>query len=197
VRPKWFPWAPRLRPENWPKDFVLVTLHQPCLDWEANDWRNLIEYCASAVPPSFTLVIRPHPTEAPQPISAELCQRLLARGVMISDPGALPGLGDLVERCRAVFTLTSATGFQALLRGRMVFTLAAAFYCRAGLARRVGMQDTTAFADWLAEGAPGPDHVMVAAFDRWLRASCILPYPTADASSLTELRRRLFSVNHD
>jgi hypothetical protein len=191
IRPRWFPWLPRIPAKDLPREFVLITLHQPCLTWEDHDWRDLIEYCLAAVPSRYALVIRPHPTEAPQDARESWHAAFMERRVFVSDPDQEPGLDLLIDHCKVVFTLTSSTGFQALLRGKMVFTLAQAFYCRPGLARCVARESLDEFNEWLAAGSPGPDRGKVAEFDVWLRASCILPYPTTGTDSVNEVLSRL------
>lgn len=120
-----------------PDDFILVALHRPVLDEGQPDWLDLLRFAMEATPENMLIVVRPHPDEPGRTIPADLLKALRKRGVRVSRPGKGADLDGLLKKSRALLTISSAAGVQALRAGVTTFTIGPAFYAREGMAVQV------------------------------------------------------------
>ncbi len=100
---------------------------------EARGNLDLLRRCR-AENPDACIIYRPHPdVEAGlRPGAIDAAEALRHADLVI---GGEVAIGDLIGACDAVWTLTSQTGFEALLRGREVVCLGMPFYAGWGLTR--------------------------------------------------------------
>lgn len=191
--PKWFPNIETLKTaEDIPSGCVLVALHQPSHLWTNPTWVDLIKFALEATPKGVPIVIRPHPSEVARRIPKDLETALCSRGARISRAFHGPGLAALLKQCRAVMTLTSATGMEALLAGVPVFTLGPAFYARSGLARTVTLQDAPMVREMITHAEQFlPDAAEVTKFSKWLKHECMVPAPECGSTAKNSLPHRI------
>jgi capsular polysaccharide biosynthesis protein len=197
--PKWFPTIETLESaEDLQSGCVLVVLHQPSLFWTSPTWVDLITFALEATPEDVPLVIRPHPSEVARRIPRDLEDTLRSRGARISRAFHGPSLATLLQRCRSVLTLTSATGMEALLAGVPVFTLGPAFYARPGLAKKVTLQDASLVREMITTIDQFlPDAHEVAKFANWLKAERMVHAPECGSPAKNGLPYRIHCmVNH-
>lgn len=200
--PQWFPNIETLElSENHYSGCVLVALHQPSLSWTSPSWIDLIRFALEATPDGVPIVIRPHPSEASRRIPKELDDALRTRGVLISRVSRGPELPLLLKHCRAVITLTSALGMEALLAGVPVFVLGPAFYARPGLAKKVSQLDVKAVRKMLVHPIQHqPDANEVTKFKHWLLSECMViapEYESGPVNGLIHRIRELLAINVD
>jgi hypothetical protein len=140
---KWFiEWKTLEVLEEVKTGFLLVVLHQPILEKSSPKWEDLTIFATQCAPTDLPIVIRPHPQDtAPVRVPLEVQRALEGRLVFISRIESGPKLAPLLEYCRAVLTISSATGVEALLKGKPVFTLAPTFYSRLGCAEFVSLHE--------------------------------------------------------
>lgn len=166
---EWFPKIDTLRSDK--NDFVLVALNQPSIpsSWDIPTWLELIYFSMKAIPENIPIVIRPHPNEPSLKEPECLNEMLQNRNVSISRPGSGPELASLIDKCRAVITMNSAVGMEALLAGKPVFTLAPAFYARSGMAHAVSLSDYEYVRDIILDAkSHTPDHSVICKFTSWI-----------------------------
>ncbi|MBV5330041.1 MAG: hypothetical protein JZU65_20840 [Chlorobium sp.] len=113
---KWFPNMETLESlDDIQTGCVLVALNQPALTtWESPTWIDLIALALEATPEGVPIVIRPHPSEVARELPKELGKTLCSRGVLISRAGYGPSLTSIIRQSRAVMTINSAVGMEAL-----------------------------------------------------------------------------------
>lgn len=122
--------------------YVMVLLHQPVFGSKGIQRYDLIRIALQCIPQDTPVVIRPHPSEiATARDNDELKSNLASHKVFISRSEEGPTLGHLILKCKALITLSSASGFEALLQGKPVFTLLPTFYSRAGCAEYIAPED--------------------------------------------------------
>lgn len=168
---KWFPELETLQSlEQRQRGYVLVALHQPALcPWGSPTWLELVDFALASTPEDVVIVLRPHPVEPAVRLPEGLLAKLWARGARVSRAGDGPDLADVIRNCRALITLNSATGIEALLAGVPVLALAPAFYAREGMAVPVSLSEAQKVREALRGGElPGPDPAAVERFTRWL-----------------------------
>jgi hypothetical protein len=175
---RWFPKNKTLESLDEIKEgCVLVVLHQPALaPWDGPNWKDLILLALEATPEDLPIVIRPHPRENARPVPEEMEMTLSARGVLISRPDHGPTLTAIIQNSRAVMTLSSATGLEALQEGKPVLTLSPAFYARPGMARAVSRSDAALIRKILVNAEQFmPDRDKVNRFTSWLVKNHVIP----------------------
>ena len=194
--PKWFPNIKTLETvEDLHSGCVLVASHQPSHLWTNPTWVDLIKFALEATPEGVPIVIRPHPSEVSRRLPKDLENTLCSRGVRISRAFHGPGLAAILKQCRAMITLTSATGMEALLAGVPVFTLGPAFYARSGLARFVTLQDAPMVREMITHAEQFlPDAVEVTKFTKWLMSEYMVPAPENDPPTKISLTHRIRSI---
>ncbi len=102
-----------------------------CDDVRSN--RALLQ-AARAANPDAILIYKPHPD-----VVAELREGALPDADLLADVVLETGdMAQLLQQVDAVWTMTSLTGFEALIRGRKVTTLGAPFYAGWGLTEDLG-----------------------------------------------------------
>jgi capsule polysaccharide modification protein KpsS len=111
------------------------------------------------------LIVRPHPDEPGSTIPVDLLATLHRRGARVSRPGKGASLDVLLQEARALLTLTSATGIQALKVGVPTFTIGPAFYTRPGMAIQMDVNHPEVLRAQLSSGQiERPDKKTVGAF---------------------------------
>src|ERR1043165_5957656 len=111
---------------------------------------------------------------------------------MISRGAHGPRLDEVLSCSRAMFTLNSTTGMEALLRGIPVFNLAPAFYERSGMSIPVGRSDAIRVRTLLeANAGSGVDRSAVARFANWLFQECMSPSPLSGIDGGISLADRI------
>jgi len=161
---KWFAnWKTLESLEEVKAGYLLVLLHQPILEKPSPKWDDLVVFAAQCAPRNLPIIIRPHPQDI-APIRVPLAVQIALEGrlVFISRIESGPKLALLLEHCRAVLTISSAAGVEALLKGKPVFTLAPAFYSRQGCAEFVGLNEHERICAMLMHSSiqkPNPDEV--------------------------------------
>lgn len=126
--------------------YIIVLLHQPVFGSYGIQRSDLIRIALQCIPQDTVVVIRPHPSEmATARDNDELKANLATHKVFISRSEEGPTLGHLILKCKALITLSSASGFEALLQGKPVFTLLPTFYSRAGCAEYIAPEDIQRF----------------------------------------------------
>jgi len=174
----WFPKLEIIDPRNKIGMHVLIVLHQPLLDANEPTWLDLINFALDAVPLNIPIIIRPHPKEKSRRIPDALENSLILRGVRISKPDKDPNIQTLLKSCKAVITLSSSVGMEALLQGVYVFTLGPAYYARAGMAESVTILESGKVRHILEKDAElRPDMKIVKAFYMWLLEYYLIPVP--------------------
>lgn len=137
----WFPDYPTVLNNNL-KNYILVAIHQPLIDSKRPNWETLVLFALNCSPLDVNIVLRPHPNEkAPLNISNELIKALKGRSIYISRQNSGPPLSSIIENCLLLITINSATGIEALLQNKPVFTIAKAFYTRIGCAEFIDVKD--------------------------------------------------------
>lgn len=156
---------------------VLIALHQPALtSWGSSTWIDLIALALEATPEGIPIVIRPHPREVARPLPVEVATMLRSRGVRISRVGHGPSLTEIINQSISVMTLNSATGMEALLAGKLVFTLLPAFYSRPGMAHLITLSDAAKIREMIAKHKQfSPDCVEIMKFVSWLLRERVVP----------------------
>jgi hypothetical protein len=194
ARTRWFPHSPSLQSlAEIPQGCLLVALHQPFAGVNVPPWQALIRYALRCTPPDLPIVIRPHPAEWP-PAGAndEFGGVLSGRRVFVSRVGTGPHLHALFERSRAVLTIRSAVGAEALAYGVPVLTLATAFYCRAGCGRLVREADIEELRRALADDSVArPDEGQVAALIATIVAHHMIDEPHRHGQGAQDLAYRI------
>jgi hypothetical protein len=196
-RPTWFPKIPSLHNlEQIPQGCLLVALHQPFARANVPRWQDLLHYALRCAPPNLPIVIRPHPAEWP-PAGAndEFGATLENRQIFISRAGFGPLLTALFEHSRAVLTISSAVGAEALTQGVPVLTLADAFYCRTGCGRRVGTRDVDNLRQALASDTlVRPDERQVESMVATMVAHHMIDDPSQSGRGMRQLVDRIEST---
>lgn len=186
----WFPELKTLNCSDAPFDgdkCVLVALNRAPLRWSPPSCEEVIAFALSAVPANIPIVLRPHPSEHPTRLSFELVQELRARGVMVSRATTGPLLADVLAHCRAVLTVNSAVGMEALTRGIPVFSLGSAFYARSGMAYDVTLEDAARVREILmGTNQRQSDARLVTDFVEWIVRSRMVPSPSSGSDALAE-----------
>ena len=180
--------------EQPPAGLVLVALHRPVLQNGEADWVALLRFALAATPAHLPLVVRPHPDEPEHPLPPDLEQALRQRGVQVSRPGHGAGLEALVRQARAVLTINSAVGMQALQAGVPVVAIGPAFYARPGMASWANWQDPGPVrALMVQDRLPRPDAATVQSFARWVTEDLSAPMPplSVDAAPAYALADRI------
>lgn len=161
-----------------PVGMVLVALHRPALPPGEPDWIDLLRFALAATPLDMPLVIRPHPDEPQRPLPDDLALALRQRGARVSRPGQGAGLAVLLRHTRALLTLSSSAGMQALQAGVPTLVIGPAFYARPGLAWQADRQQPAQLRAWLSLGRlPAPDPAAVHAFAGWIEHALSAPLP--------------------
>ena len=174
---------------------VLVALHQPSLPGNFPTWVDLIAFAVKATPEGVPIVIRPHPVEVARQIPKDLENALRSRAVLISRADHGPSLPGLLKQCRAMITISSAIGMDALLAGVPVFALGPAFYTRPGMARAVTVSDTSMVRELLSKTEQcRPDIEEVRKFVKWLFDEWMCPSPLIDTAGKKKLVKRIRSA---
>lgn len=153
-------------------DYLLVLLNQPVESlWHGPNCFDMVRLVLKAAPGNVPVVIRPHPHERRPTIPPDVEELLRSHDARISRISNGPDLSSLIKHCRAVITLNSATGMEALLAGKPVFTLLPAYYTRPGMAHLVSSADSSSLRDMLEnhrQYAPDPT-VMSGFMSQFLR----------------------------
>lgn len=174
---KWFPTIKTVESiDDIEPDCVLVVLNQPALTpQDSPTWIDLVTLALEATPEEVPLVLRPHPCEPARDLSLELENALRLRNVLVSRAECGPNLSSIIRHCRAVLTLNSAVGMEALLEGKPVFTFCSAFYTRPGMACSVSVSDVGLIREMLRKHDQyQPDPVEVMKFLSWLMSEHIV-----------------------
>lgn len=182
---KWFPNNKTLEStDDVQPGYVLVALNQPAqTSWDNPTWIDLINLALEATPEGTPIVIRPHPSETARKLPKELEKVFSSRGVLISRAGHGPSLTTLVQQCKAVMTLNSATGMEALFAGKLVFTLGSAFYARPGMAINVTTTDYSVIREMLINPEKySPVMSEVYKFTNWLIDNHIVSSPQINST---------------
>ena len=161
-----------------PDGMVLVALHRPVLQAGEPDWIDLLRFALAATPAQLPLVVRPHPDEPGMPLPDDLALALRQRQVRVSRPGAGASLPALLRQARAMITITSAAGVQALQSGVPTVVIGPAFYARPGMAWAVDRHAPAIVRARLEAGRlPTPDPTIVRAFVQWIETSVSAALP--------------------
>ncbi|MCK8784592.1 capsular biosynthesis protein [Roseomonas sp. NAR14] len=128
---------------------------------------------ARAAPAGTRLVIKGHPLDNGLiPWGQAIRRAARANGVADRvDYVAEAPFGPLLDACRAVVTVNSTAGLQALTAGRPVAVLGKAIYDLPGLT----WQDDGSGLDGFWTGGTAPDPALLDAFLRVLVARCLIP----------------------
>ncbi len=176
--PRWFPNLKTLESlEDIKTGSVFVALNQPALtSWDSPTWTDLIALALEATPEDIVIVIRPHPSEAARELPNELERALRSRGALISRVGHGPSMAGIIQECRAVMTLTSGVGMEALLVGVPVITLCPTFYSRSGMAKTIKLSDAALVRQILVNAEQfQADEDEVNRFTEWLLNNHVVP----------------------
>jgi hypothetical protein len=200
IPPKWFPLVETLKSlEDVKKDFVLVALNQPALgSWDSPNWVDLVTFAVKATPEDTLIILRPHPSEVTRVVPTELKDLLHSRNVRVSRAGCGPELEEIIQHCKAVVTLSSSIGMEALYAGALVFTIGSAFYARPGMAKAVTLSDTGLAREMVTrEEEFRPVASEVDRFTTWLINDCMVPSPLLSSDAGTRLEDCIRAlVNH-
>jgi hypothetical protein len=186
---KWFPSIRSLESiEDIESDYVLLALNQPALTpSDSPTWIDLVTLALEATPEEIPIIVRPHPSEPARDLPTELENALSSRTTFISRAGHGPSLPLIIQHCRAVLTLNSAIGMDALLEGKLVFTFCPAFYARPGMAYSVKASDIRLIRQMLMKHAHyQPDSFEVMKFVQWLMSEHVVSTKPTSSDSLAD-----------
>jgi hypothetical protein len=135
-KPTWFPKVDTLKDIRLiGNSFILIVLNSSDFGSKGLKRCDLIALALQSCPENSIVVIRPHPLEVPTVEDHDEFESNRPNcKVWISRPNQGPNLDSLINNCKALITLSSAAGFEALLKGKPVFTLAPTFYTHGGCA---------------------------------------------------------------